>query len=108
MALSGSGAVGARHMAGKSGSHASGRETEEAGPGGGRRGLVRDFPKVQGPHYNVLVTFKPELKWKWVQKKKCRVYQDLQLCFKVQFGKSYGFKSKLKVGQKLNFKNNSF
>jgi hypothetical protein len=59
MALSGSGAVGARHMAGKSGSDASGRETEEAGAGGGRRGLVHDFPKVQGLHYIVLVTFEP-------------------------------------------------
>jgi hypothetical protein len=85
MALSGSGVVGAWHMASKSGGHASGRETEEAGAGGGRRGLVRDFRKVQGPQCNVLVTFKSELKWKWAQKQKCRVYEDLQLCFKVQF-----------------------
>jgi hypothetical protein len=27
--------------------------------GGGRRGLINDFPKVQGPHCNVLATFKP-------------------------------------------------
>jgi hypothetical protein len=40
---------------------ASGRGTEEAGAGGGRRGLAYDFPKMQGPYYNVLVTFKPEL-----------------------------------------------
>jgi hypothetical protein len=53
---------GAWHMAGKSGGGASGKETEEAGAGGGRRGLVRDFPKVQGPHCNVLVTFKTWLK----------------------------------------------
>jgi hypothetical protein len=39
-------------MAGKSGGGASGKETEEAGAGGGRRGLVCDFPKVQGPHCN--------------------------------------------------------
>jgi hypothetical protein len=38
------------------------RGNRGAGAGGGRRGLVCDFPKVQGPHYNVLVTFKPELK----------------------------------------------
>jgi hypothetical protein len=60
-------------MAGKSGDGASGKETEEARAGGGRRELVRDFPKVQGPHYNVLVTFKPWLKRKWAQKKKYRI-----------------------------------
>jgi hypothetical protein len=70
-------------MAGKSGGGTSDRETEEAGAGGGRQGPVYDSPKMQGPHYNVLVTFKPELKWKCAQKQKCRVYQNLQLCFKV-------------------------
>jgi hypothetical protein len=59
------------------------RGNRGAGAGGRRRGLSCDFLKVQGPHCNVLVTFKPELKWKWAQKKKCRDYQDLQLCFKV-------------------------
>jgi hypothetical protein len=79
----GSGAVGAQHMAGKSGGGASGRGIEEAGAGGGRQGPVCDSPKMQGRHCNVLVTFKPELKWKWARKQKCRVYQNLQLCFKV-------------------------
>jgi hypothetical protein len=46
MAQSGAEAAGALHMASKSGGGASGRETEEAGAGGGRRGLVCDFPKV--------------------------------------------------------------
>jgi hypothetical protein len=36
MALSGSGAMGARHMASKSSGDVSSRETEEAGAGGGR------------------------------------------------------------------------
>jgi hypothetical protein len=36
--------------------------------GGGSRGLVCDFPKVQGSYCNVLVTFKLELQWKWAQK----------------------------------------
>jgi hypothetical protein len=35
------------------------RRNRGAGAGGGRRGLIYDFPKVQGPHCNVLVTFKP-------------------------------------------------
>jgi hypothetical protein len=52
MAQSGAEAAGALHMAGKSGSSASGRETEEAGAGGGRRGLVCDFLKVQGSYCN--------------------------------------------------------
>jgi hypothetical protein len=84
---SGSGAVGAWHRAGKSSGDASGRGTEEAGAGGGRQGRVCDSPKLQGPHCNVLVTFKPKLKWKWAQKQKCRVYQNLQLCFKVRLQK---------------------
>jgi hypothetical protein len=29
------------------------RRNRGAGAGGGRRGLVRDSPKVQGPHCNV-------------------------------------------------------
>jgi hypothetical protein len=35
------------------------RRNRGARAGGGRRGLTCDFPKVQGPHCNVLVTFKP-------------------------------------------------
>jgi hypothetical protein len=35
------------------------RGNRGAGAGGRRRGLSCDFPKVQGPHCNVLVTFKP-------------------------------------------------
>jgi hypothetical protein len=41
----------------QSGGGASGKETEEAVARGGRRGLVWDLQKVQGPHCNVLVTF---------------------------------------------------
>jgi hypothetical protein len=103
MAQSGAEAAGALHMAGKSGGGASGRETEEAGAGGGRQGLVCDFPKVQGSYYNVLVTFKPELQWKWAKKQKCRVYQILQLCFKVHLQKSKGFETTIKLSKFLNF-----
>jgi hypothetical protein len=46
MAQSGMKAAGALHMAGKSAGGALGRETEEAGAGGGRWGLVCDFLKV--------------------------------------------------------------
>jgi hypothetical protein len=53
MAQSGAEVVGALHMAGKSGGGASGIEIEEAGAGGGGRGLVCDFPKVQGSYCNV-------------------------------------------------------
>jgi hypothetical protein len=56
-------------------------KVDEGGPG-------CKCEKGQGPHCNVLVTFKPELKWKWTQKQKCRVCLNLQLCFKVHWHKS--------------------
>jgi hypothetical protein len=70
------------HMAGRSSAERRAeeqrreREVDESGPG-------CNFQKRQGPHCNALVTFKPEIKWKWTQKQKCRVYQNLQHCFKV-------------------------
>jgi hypothetical protein len=42
----------------------------------------------QGPYFNDLITFKPVLKWKWAQKQKCMVFQNLQLCFKAHLQKS--------------------
>jgi hypothetical protein len=99
MAQSGAEAAGALNMAGKSGDGASGIETKEAGAGGGRWGLVCDFPKVQGSYCNILVTFKPELQWKWARKQKCRVYQNLQLCFKVHLQKSKGFEATIKLSK---------
>jgi hypothetical protein len=46
---SGAGAAEPRETAGE-GSGVAQIETEEKGAGGGRRGLLCDFPKVQGPH----------------------------------------------------------
>jgi hypothetical protein len=54
-----------------------------SGTRGRRRGQICKISKVQGPHCNALVTFKPVLNWRWAQKQKCRVFQNLQLCFKV-------------------------
>jgi hypothetical protein len=45
-----------------SGGGAAQRRNRGSRVGGGRQGLVCDFPKMQGSYYNVLITFKPELK----------------------------------------------
>jgi hypothetical protein len=56
----------------------------------GARGLEEDDggpsckkQKIQGPYCNAQITFKPVLKWRWAQKQKCMVFQNVQLCFKV-------------------------
>jgi hypothetical protein len=67
---------------------ARGRETEEIEGEVDEGGLDCKFQKEQGPHCNAQVTFKPVLKWRWAQKQKCRVFQNLQLCFKVHLQKS--------------------
>jgi hypothetical protein len=59
-----------------------------SGTRGRRRGPVCKNSKVQGSHSNTLVTFKPMLKWRWAQKQKCRIFQNLKLCFKVHLQKS--------------------
>jgi hypothetical protein len=54
--------AGARHRAGGAAAarRAEGNQSiAEQRAGGGRRGLIYDFPKVEGPHCNVLATFKP-------------------------------------------------
>jgi hypothetical protein len=60
------------------------REVYEGGPGCKNQ-------KRQGPHCNASTTFKPVLKSRWAQKKKCRVFQNVQLCFKVHLQKSNSF-----------------
>jgi hypothetical protein len=47
------------------------------------RGPFCKSKEKQGLHCKELVTFKPVLKWRWPQKKKCVVFQTLQLLFKV-------------------------
>jgi hypothetical protein len=61
----------------------------------GDRGLEEDdggprcnITEMQGPYCNDLITFKPVLKWKWAQKQKCKVFQNLQLLFKAHLQKS--------------------
>jgi hypothetical protein len=72
----------------------------------GDRGLGEDDggpgckkQKTQGPHYNALITFKPELKCRWAQKQKCRVFQDLQPCFRVHLQKSNSFEINMKLSK---------
>jgi hypothetical protein len=47
-----------------------------------------NFRKMRGPYCNASITFKPVLKWRWAQKQKCMVFQNVQLFFKVQLQKS--------------------
>jgi hypothetical protein len=70
-----------QHGASGRGAEEGEREVHERGPG-------CNFQKGQGPQCNALITFKLELKWKWTQNQKCRIYQNLQLCFKVHLQKS--------------------
>jgi hypothetical protein len=55
---------------------------------GRRRGPNCNFRKMQGPYCNASITFKPVLQWRWAQKQKCMVFQNVQLCFKVHLQKS--------------------
>jgi hypothetical protein len=57
------------------------REVDEGGP-------KCNFRELQGPYYNVPITFQPVLKWRWAQKQKCMVFQNVQICFKVHPQKS--------------------
>jgi hypothetical protein len=52
------------------------REVDEEGP-------KCNIIEMQGPYCNAYITFKPRLKWRWAQKQKCMVFQNVQLCFKV-------------------------
>jgi hypothetical protein len=77
--LSGTEMAGAAHMAGRTEERE--REVDEGGPN-------CNFRETQGPYYNASITFKPVLKWRWAQKQKCIVFQNVQLCFKVHPQKS--------------------
>jgi hypothetical protein len=54
-------------------------------------GLNCNFREMQGPYCKASITFKPVLKWRWAQKQKCMVSQNVQLCFKVHPQKSNSF-----------------
>jgi hypothetical protein len=54
---------------------------------------------VQGPQCNTHITFKPELKCRWAQKQKCRVFQNLQVCFRVHLQKSNSFEINMKLSK---------
>jgi hypothetical protein len=53
------------------------REVDEGGP-------KCNFREMQGPYSNASITFKPVLKWRWAQKQKYMVFQNVQLSFKVR------------------------
>jgi hypothetical protein len=67
--------------------------------GGRRRGPKCNFREMQGPYCNASITFKSVLKWRWAQKQKCKVFQDLQLCFRVHLQKSNSFEIKIKLSK---------
>jgi hypothetical protein len=57
------------------------REVDEEGP-------KCNITEMQGPYYNVYITFKSGLKWRSAQKQKCMVFENVQLCFMVHQQKS--------------------
>jgi hypothetical protein len=64
------------------------RRATEKNRGEGERevdegGSKCNFREMQGPYCNASITFKPVLKWRWAQKKKCLVFHNIQLYFKV-------------------------
>jgi hypothetical protein len=59
------------------------REAEEREREVDEGGLKCNLREMQGPYCNASITFKPVLKWRWAQKQKCMVFQNVQLCFKV-------------------------
>jgi hypothetical protein len=71
---------------------ACGREETEEGEREVDEGVFNcNFREMQGLYCNASITFKPVLKWKWAQKQKCRVFQNVQLCFKVHLQKCNSF-----------------
>jgi hypothetical protein len=68
------------------------REVDEGGP-------KYNFREMQGPYCNASITFKPEPKCRWAQKQKCKVFQDLQLCFRVHLQKSNSFEINMKLSK---------
>jgi hypothetical protein len=40
-------------------------------------GLNCNFREMQGPYCKASITFKPVLKWRWTQKQKCVVFQNV-------------------------------
>jgi hypothetical protein len=75
------------------------RSRGDRGLGEDDRGPGCKKQKTQGPHCNALITFKPELKCRWAQKQKCRVFQDLQPCFRVHLQKSNSFEINMKLSK---------
>jgi hypothetical protein len=74
-------------------------ETEEGEREVDEGGLKCNFREMQGPYCNASITFKPVLKWRWAQKQKCMVFQDLQLFFRVHLQKSNIFEIKIKFSK---------
>jgi hypothetical protein len=59
------------------------RNRGDRGPEEDDGGSKRKFREKEGPFCKTKITFQPVLKWRWVQKQKCIVFQNVQLCFKV-------------------------
>jgi hypothetical protein len=74
-------------------------ETEEGERGVDKEGLKCNIREKQGLHCKAPITFKPVLKWRWAQKQKCMVFQDLQLFFRVHLQKSNSFEIKRKLSK---------
>jgi hypothetical protein len=72
-------------------------ETEWRADWGRRRGPGCKKQKVQGSHCKAWITFTLMLKWRWIQKQKCVVFQNAQLCFKVRPQKSNSFENNMKL-----------
>jgi hypothetical protein len=51
------------------------REVDEGGP-------KCNFREMQGPYCNASITFKPVLKWRWAQKQKCMVFQNVKFALR--------------------------
>jgi hypothetical protein len=68
--------------------HERGREQRRSGLEEDEGGPRCNFIEMQGPYCNALINFKLVLNWRWAQKKKCRVFQNVQLYFKVHSQKS--------------------
>jgi hypothetical protein len=87
-AQSGAEAAEVAHMAGRAAAARGTKKTEEREREVHEGGPNCNITEMQGPYCNDLITFKAMLKWRWAQKQKCMVFQNLQLCFKDHLRKS--------------------
>jgi hypothetical protein len=92
-------AAGRRTRPGRGGGVQQRRNREEIGIGEDEGDLVVKSRKFRGLHCKAWTIFIPMLKWRWTQKQKCRVFQALQLCFRVHLQKSHSFEISIKLSK---------